>query len=52
MEERLVVPDMKKPPEPGGMVRRIPGLRAIKSTVVTKRSVLVRTRPIRLAITA
>jgi len=34
---------------PGGMVRSIPGLRAMKSAVVTRRSFWVRTRPMDLA---
>jgi len=36
---------MNTPEEPGGIVRSIPGLRARKRVVVTRRSVLVRTRP-------
>jgi hypothetical protein len=35
--------------EPGGRVRSIPGLSARKRDVVTRRSVLVRTRPIAFA---
>tara|TARA_Y100000996_G_scaffold396518_1_gene362696 strand:- start:1041 stop:1331 length:291 start_codon:yes stop_codon:yes gene_type:complete len=35
---------------PGGMVRSIPGLRAMKSVVVTRRSFWVRTRPMDFAI--
>tara|TARA_B100001939_G_scaffold76958_1_gene64919 strand:+ start:1352 stop:1642 length:291 start_codon:yes stop_codon:yes gene_type:complete len=35
---------------PGGMVRSIPGLSAMKSVVVTRRSFWVRTRPIAFAI--
>tara|TARA_R110001599_G_scaffold191873_1_gene386880 strand:- start:157 stop:303 length:147 start_codon:yes stop_codon:yes gene_type:complete len=35
---------------PGGIVRSIPGLRAINSAVVTRRSFWVRTIPIALAI--
>jgi hypothetical protein len=45
----LVWPDLNRPPEPAGMVRRRPGLSAMKREVVTRRSVLVRTRPIALA---
>jgi hypothetical protein len=45
----LVCPDWKIPPEPGGRVNRRPGLRAMKRPVVTRRSVLVRTRPIACA---
>jgi len=45
-EDRLVCPDMKRPLDPGGMFKRIPGLSIIKSIVVTIRSVFVRTIPI------
>tara|TARA_B100000131_G_scaffold308153_1_gene337189 strand:+ start:1396 stop:1551 length:156 start_codon:yes stop_codon:yes gene_type:complete len=41
---------MKRPFDPGGILKRIPGLSRIKSIVVTIRSVLVRTRPIAFAI--
>jgi len=43
----LVLPDINSP---GGMVRRRPGLRAMKRVVVTRRSVLVSTIPIAFAI--
>jgi len=41
---------MKTPFEPLGIVRSIPGLRARKREVVTRRSVFVRTKPRALAI--
>jgi len=44
-----VCPDIKTPLEPGGSVKSIPGLSARKRDVDTRRSVLVRTRPIALA---
>jgi hypothetical protein len=46
---RLICPDPKTPPEPGGSVRRNPGLRTRKSKVVTTMSVRVRIIPIALA---
>ena len=46
MAGRLVSPDIMFP---GGIVNRKPGLRAIKSVVVTMRSLLVIARPIVLA---
>jgi hypothetical protein len=45
----LVWPDMNKPLDPGGILKSIPGLRMIKRVVVAIKSVLVRTRPIDLA---
>jgi hypothetical protein len=41
-----VLPDIT---DPGGIVRSIPGLRAMNSVVVARRSVCVRTRPIAFA---
>jgi len=41
---------MKRPLDPGGMLKRIPGLSRTKRIVVTIRSVFVRTRPIALEI--
>jgi hypothetical protein len=45
----LVWPDMNKPLDPGGILKSIPGLRMIKRVVVAIKSVLVRTKPIDLA---
>jgi len=42
----LVLPDINSP---GGMVKRRPGLRAMKRVVVTRRSVLVSAMPMALA---
>jgi|TARA_B100001094_G_C18175842_1_gene797817 hypothetical protein len=36
---------MKSPFDPGGILKRIPGLSIIKSVVVAIKSVCVRTRP-------
>tara|TARA_B100001564_G_scaffold306736_1_gene276317 strand:- start:28 stop:189 length:162 start_codon:yes stop_codon:yes gene_type:complete len=48
-DSTLVSPDMYTPFEPGGRVRRRPGLRRRNREVVTRRSVCVRTKPIALA---
>jgi hypothetical protein len=45
----LVCPDRRRPPEPGGIVKRRPGLSAKKRVVVTIKSVFVKTRPIAFA---
>ena len=50
-EVRLVWPDIKRPFDPGGILKRIPGLSKMNRVVVTRRSVFVRTTPMALEMT-